>query len=104
MAETADKIAGKIILLAEIEAKPDKIDEVQRLLLDVKQHAVSETSEPDCLTYRVSKYGTKFVVFEEYRNLGAIKHHFDSHVFQTLAKNFPEIVAAPPKLTYYEEV
>ncbi|EJD55410.1 hypothetical protein AURDEDRAFT_155647 [Auricularia subglabra TFB-10046 SS5] len=104
MAETADKIAGKVILVAEIEAKPDKVEELHHLLLDIKQHATSETSEPDCLTYRVSKYNTKFVVFEEYRNQGAIKHHFDSHVFQTLGKKLPDIVAAPPKLTYYEEI
>ncbi|KZT38564.1 hypothetical protein SISSUDRAFT_1119570 [Sistotremastrum suecicum HHB10207 ss-3] len=65
-------IAGRIISVAQAEVLPGKETEVVKHLEAIRAAALSE-AEPGCYTYRVMRYGTRFLVFEEYENLEALK-------------------------------
>ena len=84
MSSEPTKIQGKVILLAtvcipdfferdeliatlQLYAQPGKADLLQKHLMDIHQFANS-ASEPGCLTFRVSRFEDKFIVFEEYVN------------------------------------
>ncbi|KAL5534802.1 hypothetical protein ACEPAG_1266 [Sanghuangporus baumii] len=102
MASTADSIPNKIILLAEITVKPDKVDEMQRLMANSLKHSNSD-DEPGCLTFRCGRYGNKVVFFEEYADKAALAKHFETEPFKALSAAAPDIVGGEAKITYFEE-
>ncbi|KZV96942.1 hypothetical protein EXIGLDRAFT_732016 [Exidia glandulosa HHB12029] len=102
MSATTEGFTGRIILVAELEAKPDKVSELEKVLLAIKASADSD-AEPGCLTYRVSKFGTKFVIFEEYENQAAVQLHMGADTFKALVNAIPDTAVGGPKLQYYEE-
>lgn len=102
MAETLQNITGRIILVAHLEAKPDKIADVETALLAIKANADSD-AEPGCFTYRVSKFGHQFVVFEEYENAEAVKTHVASEPYRTFGNVRDDKLAFPTKIRFYEE-
>ncbi|KZV96947.1 hypothetical protein EXIGLDRAFT_732020 [Exidia glandulosa HHB12029] len=103
MSATPEGFSGRIILVAELEAKPDKVAEVEDALSKIKASADSD-AEPGCYTFRASKFGTKFVVYEEYENAAAIQAHSNTDAFKGASKVLAEAASAPPKLGFYEEL
>ncbi|KAG8981571.1 hypothetical protein FRB90_007154, partial [Tulasnella sp. 427] len=72
---------GKIILNAHIEAASiDAANELAQLIIAVKKNV--EESEPDCLTYRVTQFENKLMVFEEYKDQKAIEFHRESDAYK----------------------
>ncbi|KZV96943.1 hypothetical protein EXIGLDRAFT_732017 [Exidia glandulosa HHB12029] len=102
MSTTPEGFTGRIILVAEWEAKPDKVSELEKALLTIKARADSD-AEPGCFTYRLNKFGHKFVLYEEYENQAAVQLHMSSDTFQALTKVFPDVAVGTPKILYYEE-
>jgi quinol monooxygenase YgiN len=49
---------------AQVTAKPGKADEVQKLLVACR--AAAESEEKNTLTYRTTRDGDKFAIWEEY--------------------------------------
>ncbi|KAL5495487.1 hypothetical protein ACEPAI_950 [Sanghuangporus weigelae] len=102
MASTPDAFPNKVILVAHLSAKPGKGDDLQRYLKAIHKFSNSD-GEPGCLTFRTSRYGDKFVVFEEYADKAAIAKHFEGEQFKALIAAVPEITEGGPTLAYYEE-
>ncbi|KIO22385.1 hypothetical protein M407DRAFT_245191 [Tulasnella calospora MUT 4182] len=95
--------SGKIILLAQIEAvSVDAANQIAQLLLAIKKNV--EEAEPDSLTYRLSQFGTKIVVFEEYKDQKAVKFHEESEAYKALMEAAGTLVTKPPNIEYYREL
>lgn len=79
-------------------------DKVATYLKAARKSAES-AAEPGVLTYRTTREekpgGDKFLVFEEYTSLEALKAHVAEEPFQTLAAAG---VIADLTITYYEEM
>ncbi|KZV96946.1 hypothetical protein EXIGLDRAFT_396612 [Exidia glandulosa HHB12029] len=73
------------LIPGQVEAKPDKVAELEKALLAIKASADSD-AEPGCYTYRVNKFGTKFVVYEEYENQAAIQLHGGTDAYKAATK------------------
>ncbi|KAF8797667.1 hypothetical protein BYT27DRAFT_7204063 [Phlegmacium glaucopus] len=76
---------GPIIITGQIYAAPGNADRLQELLSKIQKHARSD-AEPDCLEYKtarsfVTEGVIKFTVWEAYKNLAALKTHFESKTF-----------------------
>ncbi|PAV22020.1 antibiotic biosynthesis monooxygenase [Pyrrhoderma noxium] len=102
MSLTYDHFTSQVILVASLEEKPGKGDEVQNLLTAIHAFANS-SSEPGCLTFRTVRSGDRFKVFEQYVNKDAVSKHFEGAQFKKLAESIPGVLTGPPALEYYEE-
>ncbi|KAK4051340.1 hypothetical protein OIV83_002824 [Microbotryomycetes sp. JL201] len=83
------KQSGNIILGAFVTAKPGKAEECKKLLLDIRDLAVSD-KEPNTLTYRVTQSEENdhvFLIFEEYVLPDGVKRHAEAEPFQALMRS-----------------
>ncbi|KAF8602311.1 hypothetical protein BDV93DRAFT_607533 [Ceratobasidium sp. AG-I] len=105
MASSMDHIKGKIILRAQLVAQDRQAEKLQSLLVAIRDLAVSD-KEPGCLTYRVSRSGNDFLVFEEYENGDAAKFHLDAQPFKNLLAEVQNgtLLAKEMEAGFYEEV
>ncbi|KAG8986671.1 hypothetical protein FRB94_005926 [Tulasnella sp. JGI-2019a] len=93
----------KIILNAHLEAKSEEgADTLQGLLLAIKTNA--EVAEPGCLTFRICRFKTLLMVFEEYENGDAARLHATSEAFKTFMSESKELLAKPSSVAFYKEV
>ncbi|KAF8684473.1 Antibiotic biosynthesis monooxygenase [Rhizoctonia solani] len=89
MSRTYDHIKGKIILHAQASPNPcvtsqeGQGDKVASLLKVIRDYSNSD-KEPGCLTYRVTRSGNDFLIFEEYADGAAIRAHFETEGFKNL--------------------
>jgi len=102
MSESPASFSGKFILVAKIEAKPGKADELQVALTHIRDHA--KTQEPDTLEFRVTRSGDNFLIFEEYASRKALAIHGNTDVFKTWGPKIGELRAKDPEILFYEEV
>ncbi|KZS87422.1 hypothetical protein SISNIDRAFT_553183 [Sistotremastrum niveocremeum HHB9708] len=98
--------SGRIILVAQVEALQEKVTAVASHLKAIQARALSP-EEPGCYTYRVVQYETKFLVFEEYENVEAFKHHENGAPFQTFAADLSNLIVGPGAnidIGFYSEI
>ena len=92
----------KVIL--RLTARPDKVDELKRILTDV---VVPTRKEPGCISYEVFQNNADpcdFTFVEEWRDQAALDAHWASpHVQDVLAKVGP-LLAAPPDDRRYSKI
>ncbi|CAE6476041.1 unnamed protein product [Rhizoctonia solani] len=96
---------GKGTLVVGLTAEDGQADELAKALKSVQEYAVSD-KEPGCLTYRVSRSGNQFFVFEEYINAGAIGEHRTTPPYVALgelAKSKTLVAPGSRKVSFYEE-
>ncbi|KAH7338948.1 hypothetical protein B0J17DRAFT_628313 [Rhizoctonia solani] len=116
MADSFEHFTGKVIVHAMLTAEDGQADELAKALKSVQEYAVSD-KEPawdihvwyanGCLTYRVSRSGNQFLVFEEYMNAGAIKEHRTTPPYVALgelAKSKSLVAPGSRKVSFYEEL
>ncbi|KAM0789287.1 hypothetical protein ACM66B_000127 [Microbotryomycetes sp. NB124-2] len=80
------KQSGRIILGAFVTAKQGKAEECKKLLLAIRDYAVSD-KEPNTHTYRVTQSEENdhvFLIFEEYDLPNGVKEHAANEPFQAL--------------------
>ncbi|KIO22386.1 hypothetical protein M407DRAFT_245192 [Tulasnella calospora MUT 4182] len=95
--------SGKIILNAHIEAvSVNAADQLAQLILAVKKNV--EEAEPDCLTYRLSQFENKLMVFEEYKDQKAIELHRESEAYKAFREAVKTLSAKPPHIAFYREL
>ncbi|GAA5956573.1 hypothetical protein JCM3765_003488 [Sporobolomyces pararoseus] len=84
--------SGKTVVFAFAVAKEGKADELQKLLAEARRSAESD-KEPYTLTYRTSRHGNTFAMFEEYdqdiehEGKKGIEAHKAQPPFQALMKS-----------------
>ncbi|GAA5904748.1 putative quinol monooxygenase [Sporobolomyces salmoneus] len=97
--------SGKTIVFAYATAKEGKADELQKLIAEARASAESD-KEPYTLTYRTSRHGDTFAIFEEYdQDVGAdglkgIEAHKAQPPFQNLVKSG---LVADIDIKFYQE-
>jgi len=74
MASTAEEITGRVVIVAHLQAKPGKGDEVAQVISEVRDFALSD-GEPGTHAYRLTRFGETFAFFEEYENAAATHEH-----------------------------
>jgi quinol monooxygenase YgiN len=89
-----------VLLVAQFRAKPEKADEVRRILISVIEPT---RSEEGCLFYHLHQNTEDphhFVFYEGYRS----KTAFDTHVATPSIKGFldrsEELLTDPPQVTF----
>ncbi|KDQ09159.1 hypothetical protein BOTBODRAFT_58805 [Botryobasidium botryosum FD-172 SS1] len=75
MSDTYEHFKGRVIIVAEVIAKADKVDELLHLFFQSRDHARNE--EPGCLQLDISKSGNQIVSYEEYASVEALNIHWD---------------------------
>ncbi|CAE6404940.1 unnamed protein product [Rhizoctonia solani] len=105
MSRTYDHIKGKIILHAQVTSQEGQGDKVASLLKVIRDYSNSD-KEPGCLTYRVTRSGNDFLIFEEYADGAAIRAHFETEGFKNLVNEMKTgtLAVGEPDITYYEEI
>ncbi|KAG9000976.1 hypothetical protein FRB94_005052 [Tulasnella sp. JGI-2019a] len=104
MSKSASELPSgkKIILRAEmIAASDEKADTIANLLTTIKKNALA--TEPGTLTFRLCRFGRSLLAFEEYADLEAFSIHNNSEHVKALFKAAPELIAAPPDISFYSE-
>ncbi|KAJ9111211.1 hypothetical protein QFC22_006586 [Naganishia vaughanmartiniae] len=92
-----------VILHAKVVAKAEHAEAVKKQLLAIKDDA--DKKEEGCLVYRVNQVvddKNTFILFEEYANESAFKHHQAGAAFQKLASNLTEWLAEPLTMTFLQ--
>jgi quinol monooxygenase YgiN len=89
----------KVIL--RLAAKPDKVDELKRILLDL---AGPTRKEPACLSWEIFQNRADpcdFTFVEEWASDAALDAHWATpHVQDALARGVPLLAAAPDERRY----
>ncbi|KAF8602307.1 hypothetical protein BDV93DRAFT_524091 [Ceratobasidium sp. AG-I] len=106
MSSTFEHFTGKVIISATFVAQDGQANAFADALKKVQEYALSD-KEPGCLTYRVSRSGNDFLVFEEYTNAAAIPEHRSTPPYQALAslvQGGTIVVPGSRKVAFYEEL
>ncbi|CEQ40565.1 SPOSA6832_02190 [Sporobolomyces salmonicolor] len=97
---------GLVTVFAKATAKPGKGDELEQLLVEARKSAESD-AEPYTLTYRTSRHGDEFAIFEEYNQdikdsegRAGIAAHMAAPPFQKLQASG---VVADIEIKFYNE-
>jgi quinol monooxygenase YgiN len=91
-------------VVARVKAKPDKIEEVKSVLLDLIEPTRKETG---CITYELLQNRqdpTEFTFVEEWTSDGALEEHFLTGHFQNAGSKLADFVAEPPDIRTYAVV
>jgi quinol monooxygenase YgiN len=73
-----------IAVIAIWEPKPDSVDEVESLLLEMRE---GTRLEPGCLQYDLHRTeDSRFVLYERYTDADAIEHHHSTPHYQELVQ------------------
>ncbi|KAG8739887.1 hypothetical protein FRC10_005021 [Ceratobasidium sp. 414] len=85
--------------------EPYLADKAQALLKTIQEDVVAG-KEPGCLTFRISRYGNEFLLFEEYENAAALKTHNELPKFKAFAAAAQSgiLLVGGPKVAFYEEI
>jgi quinol monooxygenase YgiN len=95
---------GPLRVVARINAKSDKIDEVRDLLLALIEPT---RKEPGCITYELLQNRndpTDFTFVEEWASGSAFDSHFLSDHLKALGPKLQPIVTEPPDIRIYSLV
>jgi len=95
---------GPLRVVARINAKPDKIDEVRELLSALVEQT---RQEPGCITYDLLQNRndpTDFTFVEEWASDSALDSHSISDHIKALAPKLQPIVTEPPDIRIYSLV
>lgn len=85
-------------VIARALAKPDKIEELKRILLEA---AVPTQKEAGCLRYEICQnkdVPSEFIAVEEWADQAAIDRHMATPHVKTLFEKIPALLAQPPEL------
>ena len=91
-----------IVLAAQFTGKPDRKNEILRLVDVVKPLSRAESG---CLTYdfyQKQPEGSEFLFFEEWRDQAALDAHFATQHFADFVKALPELIEGAPRIRVYE--
>ena len=91
-----------IVLAAQFTGKPDRKNEILRLVDVVKPLSRAESG---CLTYdfyQKQPEGNEFLFFEEWRDQAALDAHFATQHFADFVKALPELIEGAPRIRIYE--
>ncbi|PAV22021.1 antibiotic biosynthesis monooxygenase [Pyrrhoderma noxium] len=102
MSTSPEVFKSKFILWATLKAKPGKGDEVQEKLATIRAFAESSAA-PKTLTYRTTRYGDDFAIFEEYAEPSGLVEHKASAEFKALIELSDKLLEGPPTVHFFEE-
>lgn len=88
------------MLIAMLNARPEKAEEVASLLRGLARHT---SGEPGCDAYAVHRLRDDpngFVVYERYRDQAACDAHFESAPLKEALTRFEHLLMGPPMLTW----
>ncbi len=89
-------------VVAILQARPERADEVARSLTELAARA---SGEPGALAYRVHRRdGDRFVVYERYEDAAARDAHFAAEPVVALLARFPELLVADPVVEFVDEI
>lgn len=95
LSKIPEGISGPLQLAVHIKAKDGKEQEVAEWLSKIQAYANTD-KEPDTNVYRVSRAveggGAWFLVYEEYKNAEAMKHHTQGQDFKTFFSKAGELL------------
>lgn len=90
-----------IVLAAKLTGKPERKDDILRLVAIVAPPSRAETG---CLTYNFYEEpgSNRFLFFEEWADQAALDAHFQTPHFNDFIKAIPELLEGAPKIRIYE--
>ena len=83
-------------LLARLEAKPDKAEDVAAFLMQGLQLANSEETTPVWFALRLGP--TTFVIFDAFTDDAGRQAHLNGPIAKALMAQAPTLLAAPPTI------
>ncbi|HZS40313.1 MAG TPA: antibiotic biosynthesis monooxygenase [Polyangia bacterium] len=86
----------RVGLLARLEAKPEKSEEVGRFLAGALELANREAATIAWFAVRLGP--TTFGIFDVFPDHGGRQAHLDGPIAKALMANAAELLAAPPKI------
>ena len=91
-----------IVVTGSVTARPDTIDEVERLSLE---HVSRSRTEPGCVSHSVQRdleNSLRLVFLEEWADRAAIERHFALPASRSFSKAIAQLAAEPTTLRVYE--
>lgn len=89
----------KIVLVARLKVKNDKVEETKQAALAI---VADSRAEAGCINYDIHQAiddETVFVWHETWANKAALDEHFEKDYFKTFFAKVQEIAAEPPQIT-----
>lgn len=86
----------KLAIVALLEAKPDKANQVAELLAGARELAVAEGQTLTWYAWRTGP--TSFGIFDTFADEGGRKAHLEGRIAQALMGKADELLASPPDL------
>ncbi|KAG8740915.1 hypothetical protein FRC10_003574 [Ceratobasidium sp. 414] len=103
MASSPAGFKGPFICHADIQIQEGKGDIFEAEFRKVRECANSD-KEPGCIEFRTSRNGDRFLAFEQYENLEALKTHGETDVFKAFVGVVKNLHSRPPVVLFYEEI
>ena len=93
-----------IRIAAKQLVRADECEKFIQLAQRVAEVAVTEEGNCSYALTRSVDNPQAFCVFEAWESMEAVQKHMDSELFQTLAPQMGELMAAEPSIEIYEEI
>ncbi|MBN3908482.1 MAG: antibiotic biosynthesis monooxygenase [Nostoc sp. NMS1] len=90
----------KLGILAHLEAKPDKVEEVQDLLTGALPMALQEAGTNTWFAIRLGP--TTFGIFDTFADEGARQAHLSGKIAEALMSQADKLLASPPDIKQVE--
>ena len=91
-------------VVARIKARPDKVEEVEKLLGGLVEPT---RREEGCVSYELLQNRadpTDFTFVEEWANDAALERHFETEHIQNALSRVPDLTSEPPDIRTYRVI
>lgn len=89
-----------LLLLAELNAAPSAVQEVEGILKGLVEAARGEPGTLAYAVHRQQQSATAFVLYELYRDRAACDEHLASAPVRQALKRFEHLLAMPPRVVF----
>lgn len=95
---TAPAVDSKMMIVAKLSVKPDKIKDFTEVAKEMIEKSNTETG---CTSYQLFQNpydNTKFVFVEEYKNQAAVDQHFATDYFKAFGTKIGDLIVSAPEI------
>lgn len=93
-----------VVLIATLQAKPGKEQELETALKSVLPQVESEQGTIQYVLHRSEKQPGKFMFYEKYADKAALNHHSTTPYLKELFAKIPNLLADKPVIELYEDI
>lgn len=93
-----------VVLIATLQAKPGKEQELETALKSVLPQVETEQGTVQYILHRSEKQTGKFMFYEKYTDKAALNHHSTTPYLKELFAAIPALLAEKPVIELYEDI